>query len=296
MKTLDKRGYTLRIPHWMGRLGNQILQLSGVINCAKATKSVVEYPENEFIRGAKFDFREPGPDNCNEVIVGSFFFQPDCFQFPIQYDRDRRMLFQEYLYEPILKKPFRERLKAALRPRTEITPETLVLNIRSGKDIFTAEPPPQNDYMQPPASFYKKVIEDRGHQDCLIVTEADQANPVIAELMRWNDRIRLKQHVSVRDDIETLLAARHLVTAHSTFSWCLALMSKQLKVLHQPATFQICGVTDFETNTYAFDNYIEVGEWTAKDDQLHLMVKHPVSSVRLLPKPESPELQLSGFG
>ena len=279
---LTEQGYTLRIENWIGRLGNQIIQLSGAINVARETKSVVLYPYSPFFRRVSFDFRDKRIEGSPGEVRSSFFFQDSCFQFPIRYDQQRRELFQKYLLGPLTTPTMAERLKKTIRASTTIDPDTLVINIRSGRDIFTHEPRPQADYMQPPLSMYKAIISSHGYDNCLIVTEPDQANPVIPALLQWNSKIKLKRHISVRDDIETLLSARHLVIAHSTFSWCLALMSRNLKVLHQPASFPVRGVKDFIVHTYIPKNYIAPGEWDASPSQLNAMVHHPVSDIELL--------------
>jgi len=171
-------------------------------------------------------------------------------------------------------------LQTLFQRRPAIQDGELLLNMRSGADIFRADPPPQSDYMQPPLSFYKTIIEMHGYQKCVIVTEAPpNLNPVIPALLEWNDNIRLNVHRSVKEDIHLVLAASHLVLAHSTFSWCLALMSRNLRVVHQPSTFTIRGVPDFSIHTYETKNYIQPGKWTAMPDQMRWMIEHPMDSV-----------------
>jgi hypothetical protein len=281
---LEKKGYQLRISGWLGNLGNHIIQLSGAINVADHTQSRLTVPSHPLLKRAVYDFTDSRNQNCLEPISGLFFTQADCFQFPIRYDADRRRLFQKYILELVSSISLRERIDELLHPRPSerVEPGTLVINVRSGKDIFRTEPPPQSDYMQPPLSFYKTVIESHGYEDCLIVTEAARRNPCIAALLDWNPRIRIKTHTTVGADARTILSASHLVMCHSTFSWCLALMSKNLRVLHQPASFQVRGVKDFAVHTYAFDNYIKPGEWRAAPEQTALMLDHPIEDVSVV--------------
>jgi hypothetical protein len=302
MTTLDKKGYLVSIPHWSGNLGNHLIQLSCALNVACKTQSRLTIPQHNLIRKLTFDFTDARNENCLEPIEGRFLFQPECFQFPIRYDYERRKLFQDHAYELLAGHTFWERLRrfGAGAPDDPAGPETLVINIRSGGDIFRTEPPPQNDYMQPPFSFYKRIIESNDYKDFLIVTEAARKNPCIAALLSWNKRIRIKTHVSIKDDIRTLLNATHLVMCHSTFSWCLALMSKRLRTLYQPASFQIRGITDFAIFTYEIENYIKPGEWKGTDEQLQQMVNHSIDDVRLMTKAggakhENREPELSCF-
>ncbi len=294
---LTRTGYVLQLSDWMGRLGNHLIQLSCAINVAQTSKSLLIVPEHGILRKRAYDFRLKGGDHCNEEISGPFFLQSDCYQFPIQYDQDRRRVFLDHIREQMMYRSLRGRLRDKLLPEpdTQLDDETLVINMRSGTDIFRSSPPPQNDYMQPPLSFYKYIIKKHGYRKCLIVSEPERANPVIAALLSWGgDRdIRIKTHKSVQNDVATVLNARHLIAAHSTFTWCLALMSKHIRVYHQPHTCRIRGTMDFDVHTYEFSNYIKPGEWTASDAQLDLMVNHSVDDVRLQEPPPKGEPVLS---
>jgi hypothetical protein len=286
MTALDNKGYLLSIEHWVGNLGNHIIQLSGALNVAEKTQSKLTVPKHPLFRRQVFDFTSTRNDNCRERVAGRFFYQADCFQHPIRYDRDRKSVFQKHIY-PLLwhKRRWETMRDLVMAKEEEVRADTLVINMRSGRDIFREEPPPQNDYMQPPLSFYKHVIESHGYDDCLIVTEADRQNPCIDALMKWNNRIRLRAHTTVIGDARTLLRAEHLITCHSTFSWCLALMSKNLKTLYQPSTCQIRGVDDIDVRTYEFTRYIQPGEWTARPDQLGLMLSHSTDDIRVTHRP-----------
>jgi hypothetical protein len=131
-----------------------------------------------------------------------------------------------------------------------------------------------------------KCCEDTSsNDDCLIVTQADRLNPCIDALLAWRPQIRIKTHRSVRDDLQTLLSAQHLVMCHSSFSWCFALMSRKLRVLFQPETFRILGVPDLSIYTYHFENYIRPGEWTYTADQRKAMLDHSVSDITVTHEP-----------
>jgi hypothetical protein len=294
---LTKKGYVLKLSGWMGRLGNHLIQLSCAINVAQKSHSLLIVPPHEILRKRKYDFRIAGSDNCNEEINCSFFLQSNCYQFPIRYDHDRRLVFLDHIREQMTYRSLLGRLCDRLfpEPDTQLDDETLVINMRSGTDIFRSSPPPQSDYMQPPFSFYKYIIEKHGYRKCLIVSEPERANPVIAALLSWGgDReIRIKTHKSVQNDVVTVLNARHLIAAHSTFTWCLALMSRNLRAYHQPHTCRIRGIMDFDVHTYEFSNYIKPGEWTASEAQLELMVNHSVDDVRLQERPPKGEPVLS---
>jgi len=290
MKTLPGSGYRIEIDSWIGRLGNQLMQITAGINLARQTQSVLKFPKHSLIKQNHFDFRQPRSRATGPMVRGNFFMQQDCYQFPIKQDSVRRKICQDFLYEHVAKRQWTTAfLRWFQKNQCEVDDETLVINMRSGKDIFRENPPEDcRHYLQPPLSFYKYIIESHGYKKCVIVTEGDRRNPVIPALLSWNRDIELLPHVSVQDDIATILNAKHLVTAHSSFSWCLALMSKNLRVLHQPFTCQIRGISDYEINTYDFSDYFAAGEWCSTANQLAYMISHPLEKVSREDKPFDP--------
>lgn len=297
MNRLEKLGYRIRISSWVGRLGNHLVQVSSAIYLAQMTRSLLEVPDHELITRRIFDFRTRDQVNCDEPISGWFLFSSECYQFPIRYDAERRRILQDFLYDFLFATNCFDKLKRHFNMafRQDANSETLVINMRSGRDIFREEPPPQSDYMQPPLSFYQTIIETHGYGDCIVVTESDRANPVISELLSWRPDIRLKRHTSVRSDIETVLGANHLVMPHSSFTWCLALASKNLKVLHQWDHFPVRGLRGVDINTYKVTGYIKPGDWKGTPEQLELMVMHPKSLVSLCPKVDDSSDQPSAW-
>jgi len=287
MKAPDEKGYRIRLTDWVGRLGNHLVQLSSAIWVAKHTESLLQIPKHEVVHKREFDFRNSSNSNCGKTIESRFLFSSECFQFPIEYDSDRRTVLQEYLYKYLKKETFGSQLRGWLGGARGIAPneDTLVINMRSGRDIFRQNPPPQPDYMQPPLSFYQEIILSNNYDKCLIVTEGDRANPVIPALLAWNSGIEVKEHTTVQSDIATLLGANHLVLAHSSFSWVLAQMSKNLKVLHQWHHFPVSGIDELDINTYRVSNYIKPGTWTASEDQLALMINHSRTEVERVERP-----------
>jgi hypothetical protein len=291
MSILDKQGYRISIDGWVGKLGNHLIQLSCALNVAKKTQSHLTIPDHPILNRKAFDFTNRENENCYETVEGRFFFKSDCFQYPLEFDSDRRRVFQDHVLDLLVRKSVRDRVAAAVNRNSpeSLSSGTLVINVRSGRDIFRSDPPPLKDYMQLPLSYYKHIIESNSYDDCLIVTEPARANPCIDALVSWNPNIRIKRHESVKDDLTTILGATNLVMCHSTFSWCLALMSRNLRKLYQPHTFQIRGVGAFSTDTYSFGNYIMPGEWKCSPEQLELMVNHSSADLAVLHKPAGGE-------
>jgi hypothetical protein len=283
---LEGFGYDIRIPSWGGQLGNHIMQLSYGLHVALETRSRLIVPSHPILEKREFNFCERLNSKTNEVIESSFRNKGECFQFALNDDAVRRQILQKYVLPQLLRKPYFRKIFDILRPDpdTFVSHDTLVINIRSGRDIFRTSPPPQNDYMQPPLSFYTHVIRKYKYKKALIVTEKERANPVIEALLnaKLDCEIRLKHRKSVQNDIATILNAHHLIAAHSTFTWFLALMSKKLSVVYQPETFFIRNVPDITVRVFRYNNYINLGEWECSPSQLDLMISHPEYDVHEL--------------
>lgn len=253
-----------------------MIQLSNALYLAEYTRSKLTYCPHPFFAKRTFDFTQS--ENVAKRIrkSGSFFFLDQCRPFPLRYDFERRAILRKFV-KPLLFPSF--------LPDPNVNENTLVLNIRSG-DVFMEDYDSDDaiifgvcNYTQPPLSFYQKIIVDHGYKDVLIVTQPDMRNPVIKGLLKWMPDIRLKEHLSPLEDFNTLLSARNLAIAHSTFSWCAALMSDYLQVLYQPASFQVRGVRDFEVHTYSFTNYIKPGTWKASEENMNFMLSFPKDNI-----------------
>jgi hypothetical protein len=294
MSASKNSGMTLRISHWVGRLGNHLIQLSNAIYVAQRTKSLLIVPQHEIVRQRKYDFRQV--KSAESEQRSAFFWPHECLGFPILYDAIRRDVLKSFVLPFLQQSSWIRRLLGSMR-KPRIDEDTLLINIRSGEDIFRQQPPPQSDYMQPPFAFYQKIIEENGYRKCLIVTEKPpNLNPVIPALLKWNRGISLNVHQSIRDDILLVLNSRHLVLAHSSFSWCLALMSERLQCLHQPYTFQIRSIPDIVIKTYQMKNYIEPGTWTASDAQMRFMLEYPADEIYCSMEDQAESRKYSCFG
>ena len=113
-----------------------------------------------------------------------------------------------------------------------IKDDTLVIHIRSGDVFWEDLTKLHKGYIQPPLSFYLEIINKFKFKDIVIVTQDDFKNPCINELKRLMPDIRI-QTSNLLDDI-SIISARNLVIAHSSFSLCLGLASDKLKRMFIP--------------------------------------------------------------
>lgn len=154
-----------------GGLGNNIIQLSNIIDIA------IAYKHNIKINVKKLNFFDLqiiekyfNKYNNIEIITdkNNFFYQnklPFTNEIFKQNIEERNILLQKaFLINNINK----------------LSDNDIVIHIRSG-DIFSHNPPP--DYIPPPLSFYTKQINKYKYEKIHIICE-DTNNPVVNELLK----------------------------------------------------------------------------------------------------------------
>lgn len=117
-------------------------------------------------------------------------------------------------------------------PRVDLEPDALVIHMRSGDVMRTTR---GVKYWQPPLAYYKYIVETfHPTSPIYICTEIHEpadgvtgGNPVVDELLKWRPDI-IFPNADLKGDVATLLGARYLVQAVSSFSVTLATMSDRL--------------------------------------------------------------------
>ncbi|MEO1402682.1 MAG: hypothetical protein AAFV72_15740 [Cyanobacteria bacterium J06635_1] len=177
-----------------------------------------------------------------------------------------------------------------------LSEDTLVIHMRGG-DVFCEHPHPA--YTQPPLSFYQAVIQQHPTDKVVIVSQDKHKNPCIAALLDDYPYIRV-QSDSLREDVNTLLTAQHLVAGTGTFAITLAFCSQAIKTLYLPILdvnwrsgsvkllssvwnpakiLSARSDLDFEVYGFRVQDYIAIGSWFNKDEQRALMVEHAADKV-----------------
>ena len=270
---LYNKGYNLQISKFV-QLGNSLVQLCNAVNIGIKTKSRVLMPKigtcNDALDFLKdipnFDWRKD--DGCGEILESKFYFLEESFDY-LMSNKGRREILHTYIL-PYLK----------LVNTDNVDDDTLVIHIRSG-DIFGGWT--HKNYVQPPLSFYKKIINESENSDVLIVTQPDKRNPCIEGLLSWDSNIKV-QCGTLREDVSAMLKARNLVIGFGTFGWMLSLLSDRIYNLYCPT---IC--TDlfdsfyhtppFNIKRYDFKEYIKMGYWKNTESQRKIMISHPVEKI-----------------
>ena len=248
------------------KLGNSLVQLSNAINVAKEDETRLIVPvEKDRNDKEAFSYLKNVPnynfgDNAlRGFLTSKFYFDTQTFGHTMNNDK-RRMILQQYVLPHI---PFVQ----------EDLGNTLVIHIRSG-DIFNEWV--HENYVQPPLTYYKKIIEESNTSDILIVTQKDKSNPCVDALLQWNDNIKI-QTGTLEEDVNTILSAKNLVIGFGTWGWALSLMSPNLEKLWCPKVCTDILNSNFENEPYIikrydFLNYIKMGDWKCTEEQKNIMI------------------------
>jgi hypothetical protein len=223
-----------------GRLGNSLLDLSGVLTqavkanlCfARVPKWEVKYLQQilDFPNDAVIDMSEATRSLAapRQGSTGALECVSD------KYDASDILTGREALQDLFVRSG-KLRCNAAERP--ELGPQGVVLHMRSGdimKPWKVAELAPQ-----PPCSFYNSVVETGNNggafDHVLIVTEQDFRNPCIQALHNaLSARVKVQAH-SVSEDACVMVTAQNLaISGWSNWGTGLSRLSSHLTNLHIP--------------------------------------------------------------
>ena len=225
-----------------------------------------------------------------------------------------RLMLRTYLW-PLLEAALPE-LKGAVGPGAvapaAVNRTTLVIHVRSG-DIFAYTNFTNPCTPQPPLSFYTHVIRRWGYRDVLVVTERPdenfarevelkeggwdikeapvRGNPTAEALVKWAQEGDEGEGVTVRmqagtigQDAAALLGARHLMLSFGTFSEEFALLSDLAVRVFSPWRHVTAGINGGAENVaFAFDGFLQPGDWKHTPEQRAAMLTHQESEVRRLP-------------
>ena len=201
-----------------GRLGNNIIQLSNIIDIA------ITYKHNVKINVKNLQFFDLSviekyfsKYNNSKIITDkhNFFYNvrlPCPNEIFKQNIEERNKLLQ----------------KAFLINNINKLPENyLVIHIRSG-DIFSSKP--HTNYVPPPLCYYTKQIDKYEYEKIYIICE-DTINPVVNELLKLYKNAVYKKN-TLEQDIKIILGATNIIFSVGTFIPALMLLSNNNKYLY----------------------------------------------------------------
>ena len=282
---LTNKGNVFKLSKFTG-LGNSLIQLSNAINVAKETESKLlmplstddNWPEPfNYLRSIpdyNFGYTKESPTpEPYRTLVSKFYFDSQTFGHTLTNDK-RRSILQEHVLPHL-----------SLFKKEELS-DTLVIHIRSGaifnktKKESALQPEIESwihpNYVQPPLTYYKRIIEEESPQKILIVTEKNKANPCIESLLQWDNSIQV-QTGTFTEDVNTMLSAEKLIVGFGTWGWALSLMSTSINKLWCPRICTDILDSNFENDPYIikrydFIDYIKMGDWKCTEEQKNIMI------------------------
>ena len=205
----------LILQSWKGRLGNNIHQLSNIIDIAIAYKHNVNFKVDHPLFNLKLIEEYFNKYNNKKIDRGIFFYRG-------------KMSYSSDIYEGnieernnLLKKSF------LIKDINKLDEDDLIIHIRSG-DIFSTCP--NRAYVPPPLSYYINYINKIQHKKIIIISE-DKKNPVINKLLQLYKNAEYNKR-TLNHDIRIILGATKIIYSIGTFIPKLLLMSDNIKLLY----------------------------------------------------------------
>lgn len=206
---------------WYGRLGNNIIQLSNLIDIAIAFRHNIRFDAKKHslfdisVIQKYFDKYQ----NTDKITdPKDHFFYKQLLPFPeetfTQHAEERNQILREaFLIKDIKKLPEND----------------LVVHIRSGDAFSVRKPHPR--YVPPPLSYYVKQIDKFPYDTVHLVCE-DKLNPVIDKLLTLYKNAVFRKN-TLEEDIRLILGATNIVYSVGTFVPSLIQLSTNpIKYLH----------------------------------------------------------------
>lgn len=244
----------IKISHWYGRFGNNVLQLSNACGYALENNCVFESPNHNILKS----FTINNHLITNEIFSNLFFYGFE------KYNLKRHDIIKEYIRPNLIN----------IDP-INLDNNTLVIHIRSG-DVFGIIP--HTKYIQNPLSYFISIIEN--FEKTIIVCE-DYNNPVIGALSELKS---VTVHsTTFEKDLSLILSAKNLcLSGVGTFGPICAMLSKNIQNLFITNIVNIDNQWIFNNdisvhNTYInLDNYICPNSWANTDTQRSLMMTYQI--------------------
>lgn len=255
----------IKIGRWVGRLGNNIIQLSNLIQIALYYNYNIILPKHKHFNTTYIKINDKVTIDTPET-----FINPTHFFYRHRIVGIDKNLFNENINET------RKILKECFNIKTnDITPlgsKDVVIHIRSS-DIFVK---PHPMYVLPPLSYYINIMKNINFDRIVIISD-NKKNPCIDKLLQLYPNIEYKQK-SLDDDIKLLLGAKYVIESFGTFTPSLLLFSPFVKHIYKPS-YQFSGPINYDDNITIHrinlsDYHKKMGKWWNKPEQVELMMTY----------------------
>jgi hypothetical protein len=265
----------IKINNWVGRLGNNIIQVKNAIQIALFYNyETVIIPDNIFFNITVININDKNDLiklNINEKIITN----EDDFFYENKIKNIDTKLFHLNIDKTIsiLKKIFK------IKGNIKLNDNDVVIHIRSG-DVFSNNPHPS--YIMPPLSYYTTILNNNNFHNIYIISE-DTSNPIIYNLIELYPNIIFRLR-NIKNDIEFLLSCKNVIESFGSFTNSLLLLSDNVENIYKPSyqnSFLI--ETEKYKNNIIKINNIDLNDyrqkmfpWKYKNNQLELMIKYKI--------------------
>lgn len=205
------------LERWYGRLGNNINQLSNIINIAITYKhNIIFKVDHKYFNLSIIEKYFNKYNNSEKITDKDYFFNKS----NLPYSND---IFTQNIEErnKLLQKAF------LINDINKLPENDLVIHIRSG-DIFNSNP--HQGYVPMPLSYYIKQIDKYKYQKIHIVCE-DTVNPVVNKLLELYKNSVYEKN-TLEKDINLILGATNIIFSIGTFVPSLMLLSDNIKYIY----------------------------------------------------------------
>ena len=260
----------IEIERWVGRLGNNILQVLNAVYFAELMNvKSIRLPEHSLFISPYITLGENLQVDlkANEPFFCHHFLSLDGLDCSAPTMRDLGAVSRKIKRQFMPRKIFEDKMeKFSFNDKN-----TVFCHVRAG-DIFSKKPLPH--YIQPPLYFYEKVFKCFAR---IIVVTEDMKNPVLRPLARCPDvSIRTS---SILKDFQLLVGAQNVCMSNSTFSLAALLMSDTVSCVFIPSflnDFWSVGecLPEGSLEVINCPNYIKIGEWKNSWFQRRMMLKY----------------------
>ena len=227
----------LIIKSWSGRMGNNIIQLINALKFSIYYKINLIYPKHKCLKTTKLIFSSSNEDNIDINI-----YDKKNFTRISDIEFDNKLLKKNNIKIDIntIKKKFQNfhEIKMNLnkifliQSKTQLKEDVLVIYIRTG-DLFD-EMNVHPKYISAPLYYYETIINNyKSKYKKYILVAEDTKNPVIKELLKKYPFIEHKINC-LKDDLEIILSASHIVSCIGTFVTSLSWISNNMKKVYLP--------------------------------------------------------------
>ena len=203
--------------YWYGRLGNNIIQLSNIIDIALFYKHDIEFKEKHKFFDLKIIEKYFYKYKNDKILKNNFnFHNNENFIIPSHVIKENYKVKINLMKQAFIIKD---------HEINKLNENDIVIHIRSG-DIFT-EKKPHPMYIPPPLAYYVNILNKKTYKKIIIVCE-DDINPVVNKLLElYKNAVHSKN--TLNEDIKLILGGTNIISSVGTFVNSLLMFSNNVK-------------------------------------------------------------------